>query len=103
MLGAPWQTGLLPSPSGRPSGPGPCATRPTLALAELARMGFAGAFVSTRTDHEGFLELPALRRCRSASWSRAPQPVEQPDEQMQITLRDRGIAACGAQLLFIGR
>lgn len=29
VLNAPWQMGLFPNPSARPSGPDPCATRPT--------------------------------------------------------------------------
>ena len=61
VLGAPWQLGLFGKPERQAFWGGPmCNTANPLALAELARMGFAGAFVSPELDREGFLELPSL-------------------------------------------
>ncbi len=61
VLGAPWQAGLFAKPERQTFWAGPmCNTANPLALAELGRMGFAGAFVSPELDREGFLELPAL-------------------------------------------
>jgi putative protease len=61
VLNAPWQLGLFGKPERQTFWAGPmCNTANPLALAELARMGFAGAFVSPELDREGFLELPGL-------------------------------------------
>lgn len=61
VLNAPWQMGLFGKPERQTFWAGPmCNTANPLALAELARMGFAGAFVSPELDRQGFLELPAL-------------------------------------------
>jgi U32 family peptidase len=76
VLNAPWQLGLFDKPERQTFWAGPmCNTANPLALAELSRMGFAGAFVSPELDREGFLELPALSPCPLASWSRASTPV----------------------------
>ncbi len=61
VLNAPWQLGLFAKPERCTFWAGPmCNTANPLALAELARMGFAGAFVSPELDREGFLELPGV-------------------------------------------
>jgi putative protease len=61
VLNAPWQLGLFGKPERQTFWAGPmCNTANPLALAELARMGFTGAFVSPELDREGFLELPTL-------------------------------------------
>ncbi len=61
VLNAPWQKGLFAKPERLTFWAGPmCNTANPLALAELARLGFAGAFVSPELDREGFLELPGL-------------------------------------------
>ena len=61
VLNAPWQLGLFAKPERCTFWAGPmCNTANPLALAELARMGFAGAFVSPELDREGFLELPGI-------------------------------------------
>ncbi|NCD25674.1 MAG: U32 family peptidase [Deltaproteobacteria bacterium] len=59
VLNAPWQLGLFAKPERCTFWAGPmCNTANPLALAALARMGFAGAFVSPELDRDGFLELP---------------------------------------------
>jgi putative protease len=61
VLNAPWQMGLFAKPERQTFWAGPmCNTANPLALAELARMGFAGAFVSPELDRDDFLELPAV-------------------------------------------
>lgn len=61
VLNAPWQMGLFAKPERQNFWAGPmCNTANPLALDELSRMGFAGAFVSPELDRGGFLELPAL-------------------------------------------
>lgn len=61
VLNAPWQLGLFGKPERQTFWAGPmCNTANPLALEELSRLGFAGAFVSPELDREGFLELPAL-------------------------------------------
>lgn len=61
VLNAPWQLGLFGKPERQTFWAGPmCNTANPLALGELSRLGFAGAFVSPELDREGFLELPAL-------------------------------------------
>ena len=61
VLNAPWQTGLFSRVDLCVFWAGPmCNTANPLALAELARMGFAGAFVSPELDGESLLALPAL-------------------------------------------
>lgn len=61
VLNAPWQLGFFAKPERCVFWAGPmCNTSNPLALAELSRQGFAGAFVSPELDREGFLELPGL-------------------------------------------
>ena len=62
VLGAPWQTGLFPKGGkGVDFWAGPfCNIANPLALGELARLGFAGAFVTPELSGEDLLALPAL-------------------------------------------
>ena len=62
VLNAPWQTGLFPPEAkGLEYWAGPfCNIANPLALAELARVGFAGAIVSPELSGEDILALPAL-------------------------------------------
>ena len=62
VLGAPWQTGLFPAAAkglGLWAGPF-CNIANPLAVGELARAGFAGAFVSPELSGEDMLALPKL-------------------------------------------
>jgi len=63
VLGAPWQTGLFPAKArkGLEFWAGPfCNVANPLALAELGRIGFAGAIVSPELSGADLLALPAL-------------------------------------------
>ena len=61
VLNASWQTGLFGLADRCVFWAGPmCNTANPLALAELGRMGFAGAFVSPELDEKSLLALPAL-------------------------------------------
>lgn len=62
VLGAPWQTGLFPATAkGVEYWAGPfCNIANPLAIGELARTGFSGAFVSPELSGEDMLALPAL-------------------------------------------
>ncbi|WP_300163564.1 U32 family peptidase [Solidesulfovibrio sp.] len=62
VLGAPWQTGLFPaSAKGLAFWAGPfCNIANPIAVAELARLGFAGAFASPELSGEDLLALPGL-------------------------------------------
>lgn len=61
VLNAPWQKGLFSAPERCVLWAGPmCNLANPLALGELAREGFAGAFVGPELNREGILELPRL-------------------------------------------
>ncbi|MEL7640715.1 MAG: U32 family peptidase [Solidesulfovibrio sp.] len=62
VLGAPWQTGLFPAGAkGLEFWAGPfCNIANPLALGELARLGFTGAFATPELAGEDLLALPAL-------------------------------------------
>jgi len=62
VLGAPWQTGLFPAGAkGLELWAGPfCNIANPIAIGELGRAGFAGAFVSPELSGEDMLALPKL-------------------------------------------
>lgn len=61
VLNAPWQTGLFTRPDRVSFWAGPmCNIANPMALAELARLGFVGAYVSPELDGKSLLSLPAL-------------------------------------------
>jgi len=62
VLGAPWQTGLFPTGAkGLELWAGPfCNIANPIAIGELGRAGFAGAFVSPELSGEDMLALPKL-------------------------------------------
>jgi putative protease len=62
VLGAPWQANLFPKAAkGLDLWAGPfCNIANQVAIGELARLGFAGAFVSPELSGEDLLALPAL-------------------------------------------
>lgn len=61
VLNAPWQKGLFDAAKPCTLWAGPmCNVANPLALNELVRMGFQGAFISAELDAENILELPGL-------------------------------------------